>query len=93
MSNFKKEDIIEDLDKVKDLVILADTEGGKRLIETLTEDIISSMENIIDNRHVYKQEQFVSVACDIKAKLDVVKVLKKAKENEKFLKELLQEAL
>lgn len=88
-----KLEVIDDLNKIKDLVILADTEGGKRLIETLTEDIISSVENIIDNRHVYKQEQFVSIACDIKAKLDVVKVLKKAKENEKFLKELLQDAL
>jgi hypothetical protein len=89
MSNFKKEDI----NKVKDLVILADTEGGKVLIKTLTDDIISDIDRFVNYRSALSQFEFNSLACDIKAKLDVVRVLKRAQNNEKFLKELLEDTL
>lgn len=89
-----KEEVIEDLNKIKDIVILSETEGGKRLIETLTTDIIQDIERLIEGRMTFTHlDQFVSITCDIKAKLDVIRVLKRAKKNETFLKELLEDTL
>lgn len=88
-----KEEIIEDLNKVKDLVILADTEGGKRLIEGLTIDIVADIDRLVDDRYALSHTDFITLACDVKAKLDIVRALKRAGKNEKFLKELLEETL
>jgi len=88
-----KDEVIEDLNKIKDIVILANTAGGKELIDTLVVDIVADITKIVEGRELLTHNQYITIASDIKAKLDVVKVLKKAPANEKFLKGLLEELL
>lgn len=88
-----KEDVIEDLNKIKDIVILSQTEGGKQFLKALTDDIVSIVNDIVTNREELTHLQFISKACDIKAKLEVARAIKKAPANEKFLKELLEDVI
>lgn len=88
-----KEEVIEDLNKIKDIVILSQTEGGKQFLKALTDDIVSIVNDIVTNREDLTHLQFISKACDIKAKLEVARAIKKAPANEKFLKELLEDTL
>lgn len=89
----KIEEVTEDLKKIKDLTILNDTPGGKQLTSALTTDIISSIDQIIDGRSTLTLQEFIAIACDIKARLDVVRSIKRSKKNEQFLEELLADLL
>jgi len=88
-----KKEVIEDLNKIKDVVILAETAGGKELADTLVVDIVADIVKIVEGREFLTHYQYITMASDIKAKLDVLKVLKKAPANEAYLKELLKEIL
>jgi hypothetical protein len=88
-----KDEVIEDLNKIKDIVILSQTEAGKQFLSALTEDIIATINDMVVNREQLTHMQFISKACDIKAKLEIARAIKKAPANEKFLKELLEETL
>jgi len=89
----KKEEIQEDLKKIKDIVILSETEGGKALKTGLLKDIVDCVDNFVDNRDKLTHQEFIALACDIKSKLDVLRVLTRAKKNEKFLMEELKATL
>jgi len=93
MNKEEEEEIIKDLKKVKNISSLAESEGGKELIKSLSEDIISSIEDLISRRMTLDLQGYTSLACDIKTRLDLLKVLKKAKKNEKYLEEILNEAM
>ena len=89
----KEEELKDDIKKIKDVVVLGETKGGKQLMDGLTKDIISSIENLTDNRATLTLQEFVSLASDIKTKLDVVRVITRAKKNDQFLQTELKEAL
>lgn len=93
MSNSKEEEIIEDLKKVTDLVTVANSPGGKQLVAVMMEDIISNIEALLAGRYTMTHMELVTSICDVKAKLDVVRVINRAESNEDFLKGLLAETL
>lgn len=93
MSNSKEEEIIEDLKKVTDLVTVANSPGGKQLVAVMMEDIISNIEALLAGRYTMTHMEIVTSICDVKAKLDVVRVINRAESNEDFLKGLLAETL
>lgn len=81
------------LDQAHALDALSNMEGGQVLIASFTKDAI----NIIDALSIkYKnltRDEFVGYCADLKNKLDVVRALKRAKKNKKFLTEALEDAL
>lgn len=81
----KKEELKEDLERAKDLVLVAESKGGKLLRGSLMRDIMYSIDSFVENRSTLTHNEFIALACDIKSKRDVLKVLSNAKENEKFL--------
>lgn len=87
------EEIKEDLGAAKDLSTQALTPGGKALIKALSTDIISSIETLTTNRGTLTLQEFIAIACDIKARLDVARAMSKAKKNKQLLEEILKEAL
>lgn len=93
MSNSKEEEIVEDLKKVTDLVTVANSPGGKQLVAVMMEDIISNIEALLAGRYTMTHMELVTSICDVKAKLDVVRVINRAESNEDFLKGLLAETL
>lgn len=93
MSSSKEEEIVEDLKKVTDLVTVANSPGGKQLVAVMMEDIISNIEALLAGRYTMTHMELVTSICDVKAKLDVVRVINRAESNEDFLKGLLAETL
>lgn len=91
-----KEDIQELEEGIKDymdLEVLANTNGGKTLIKALRADIVTAISQMAENRQDYTLQQFVSSACDIKSKLDIVKSLTRAASNREELEKMLEEKL
>lgn len=86
-----KEEVEKDLGIQTDLQTLSDSIGGKILIKSLKEDILSSLSLLVLNRATYTLQEYVSLASDIKSKLDIVSLINKAKDNKKFLESLLEE--
>lgn len=93
MNQSKEEEIIEDIKKVTDLVTVANSPGGKQLVAVMVEDIVSNIEGLLAGRYTMTHMELVTSICDIKAKLDVVRVINRAESNEDFLKGLLAETL
>lgn len=93
MENNKIEEIKSDLEKVKDVVIFSESKQGGVLVETLTQDIIASIEKLCGEVETLSHAQFIAVACDIKTKLSTVRAITRAKKNEEYLQGLLKEAL
>jgi hypothetical protein len=91
MSN--KKDIEEDLSIQTDLETLANSNGGKELLKALTQDIISSMQTMVNKRSIFTLQEYTSTAADIKSRLDIIRILKGAEEKKDMLKNLLEEEL
>jgi hypothetical protein len=86
-------DIANDLDKVAALSALADTEGGKVLIKSLMQDIMSDVDRISNGYKILTTQEFIGIGASLKTNIDMVRVLSRAKENKNFLEELLEKEL
>ncbi len=87
------EEIKKDIEQVEDIVVLADSKGGKKLLDSLTEDITNTLNKLCDSFGSMSDKELVSHLSFIKANLDLARVISKAKSNKKYLEELLTEAL
>lgn len=91
--NESVKDIADDLDKVAALSALTDTEGGKVLVESLIKDIMSDLDRISSGYKTLTNQEFIGIGASLKTNIDMVRVLSRAKENKKFLEELLEKEL
>ena len=87
----EKEQLKEDIKSYIDLETLANTSGGKILIKALRSDIVSVISHMTENKEDYTLQQFISSACDIKSKLDILKSLTRAESNKEELEKILLE--
>lgn len=85
--------LAEQWDQLHDLKALYDSEGGKQLVSLLLQDISSAVTNVAANRRMYTLQDFQSLASDIDTKLNLVRLLTRAEENERFVEEQIQESL
>lgn len=93
MENNKIEEIKSDLDKAKEVAIFGESKHGGVIVESLTQDVIASIEKLCSDVETLSHAQFIAVACDIKTKLSTVRAITRAKKNEEYLQGLLKEAL
>lgn len=87
------EEIRKDLDNITDLDILASSKGGKVLVKGLMSDIVNSIDSLSIKYSKLTLQEFVSLGADIKTKLDIIRVVKRAKTNREYLEKLLEEAI
>ena len=85
--------LAEQFDTNHDLKALADTEGGKQLIELLLRDVVSTVNRVAANRADYSLAQFQAAGADLDTKLNLLRVITRAAENEKYIEEMLSDAL
>lgn len=84
------EEIKEDLGKIKDIVVLAETKGGKVLVQSLVDDIISIVDVLCSKHKTLTLQEFTGLSAELKTKVDMAKVISNAKSNANFLKDLLE---
>jgi hypothetical protein len=86
-------ELARQFDENHDLKVLHDTNGGKLLVRLLVQDIIGTMNRIAANRATYTLSDFQAAGSDIETKLNIVRALIRAEDNEEYLNELLAENL
>lgn len=75
------------------LDVLGKSEGGKELINALTDDIVGAVSIISSQSVQLSHTEFIALACRIKERLEIIKMLNKAKTDKEFLEVKLKEVL
>lgn len=74
----------------KKLKVLAESDGGKILIDALLQEILRAIEHISAQYSRMTLEEFISKGAELNAKLNLMRSLTKAKQNEEMLADLLK---
>ena len=72
---------------------VANTQGGKKLVEGFVADIIGHVETLCAKHKTLTHLEFITICIDMKNKYDVVKALRNAKNNRVFLSTELKKLL
>lgn len=88
--NLNVKDIADDLDKVAAISALADMEGGKVLVKSLIKDVMVDLDRISNGFKTLTNQEFIGIGASLKTNMEMIRVLSKAKENKKFLEDLLE---
>jgi len=90
---YTPDEIETDIKEVADVAVIADTKGGKKLIDSIMADIVASVQKMSDHSGTLTQQEFISECSFIKANLDLVRAIGRAKSTKEYLENLLAEAL
>ena len=87
--------IKEDVEKMKALSAVSNTEGGKMLIDSLGRDVVNGVESLIGNYKTSGEMKLIATIAKLQSDLGLLRVLTRAEANSKeaqaALKELLEE--
>lgn len=88
-----KEELQKELDEVKKLDVLADSEGGKLLVKALLTDIVNGIDSLTMSFSTATHIELISNIAKIKERLNIVRSLTRAKKNKEFLSDELRDLL
>lgn len=80
-------------DKLHDIKVLAQSDGGKTLVKLLSRDVIFSIQKLTGMYRTATRDEMVSVLASIEAQFNVARLLMTADETLKYLDAELEEAL
>jgi len=89
----EKKEIEKDLDAVATISALSDMAGGKLLVKNLVIDIVSCVDTLCSKHKTLTMQEFISLCAEMKTKVDMTRVITRARKNKKYLETLLAEAL
>ena len=89
----EEKSIKDDLDTVSSISAIADQEGGRKLVKSLVTDIVGCVDTLCAKHKTLTTQEFISLCAEMKTKLDLTRVLKRARKNKKYLEELLADTL
>jgi len=85
--------IERDLDKFVALEILAESEGGRLVVDNLAVDIIALAEIVGSQYKTASHAELMGLCADIDNKLTILRLITRAKKNRELATEALKEAL
>jgi hypothetical protein len=85
--------LAEQADNLHDIKGLADTDGGKRLVEILMTDAVSSFYRACSSYRTATHLELIALLADVSSKLDTAKLLINSKEGMEYLDAELNRAL
>lgn len=86
-------EIEKDLKEVAELAAVGDSKGGKILVDNLVADVIGTVNKLSETCSTMTQQEFVAYCSLMKANLDLLRAITRAKSNKEYLEALLAEAL
>lgn len=86
-------DMTEDLGKVSAITAIQNSEGGQILVRSLITDVVSSVDTLSLKYATLSLQEFIALCADMKSKLDLLRVITRAKKNKKGLEGLIAETL
>ncbi len=78
------------LDRYHDLKALADTPGGRVLVDALLSDVVAKTDVLMSQHQSLSHIEMIALCASMKEKMDIVRVLTRAKSNLKELSDALQ---
>lgn len=89
----RSKEIKKDVEKYKSLEVLADSDGGKILIETLNKDVINTVDWLASNFTEVNHTELIARCAVLKSSLATLRTLKNSKKNVELAEDALKEAL
>lgn len=86
------EDTLNDADKYHALKTIFDQDGGQILVDSLIDDVVSSIERL-ENYAELSRDQMVSLVARMTTSLNLARALTRAEENHRLADEALKDAL
>lgn len=93
MSKINKDEIKKDLKNASALDAVQHSEGGKLLVKSCLQDIVSSVDTLAIGYSSLTHIELISNCAKLKERLALYKALTNAKKNKKITEEALREAL
>lgn len=90
---YNPEEIEKDLKEIAELAAIGDSKGGKILVDNIVTDVVGTINKLSESCGTLTQQEFVAYCSFMKANLDLLRVITRAKTNKEYLEALLVEAL
>lgn len=93
MGKIPKKEIQKDLKRISALEALKNSDGGKILIESCLQDVVSSIDTLRSGYTTLSHIELISHCARLKERLDLYRALINADNNKKIIEDALKEAL
>jgi hypothetical protein len=90
MSKSTQKDIKNDLRRYKDIEAIANQKGGKRVINLLSQDIITAIDTISGNYKELTHTEFIAQGARLSERLALYRLITGAKKNADIVKAILE---
>lgn len=84
------EEIQKDISGFKEIDAVSLTKGGKKIVQSLKQDILNGVENLTRSYKTSTHMELVALCADLGAKLSLYQVLTNAKKNIEALEKILE---
>lgn len=86
-------DMVDDLGKISAITVIGDSQGGKILVKSLVSDVVGNVDTLCAKYSTLSLQEFISLCADMKSKLDLIRVITRARKNKKSLEAMIGETL
>lgn len=93
MEKISKKEVEKDVRRAKDLEVLASSNGGKLLQTALRKDVASTISSLSYKYQEVSHAELIALCADLRSQFAMLKLLKNARTNSKFMQEQLDELL
>lgn len=83
----------KDLEQFVSLDSIAQSEGGKLLVDRFSRDILGAMERLSMGYGKFTLQEFMAIGAEVREKLTMVRILTRAHKNREAAKERLEELI
>lgn len=85
--------VLEDVGRFKSIGALKDSEGGKLLVGTLEQDVVSGVERIVGSYRESSHIELIAIIAKLQSDLSLLRVLTRAETNQKDAEDALKTLL
>ena len=86
-------DMVDDLGKISAITVIGDSQGGKILVKGLVSDVVGNVDTLCAKYATLSLQEFISLCADMKSKIDLIRVITRARKNKKSLEAMIGETL
>lgn len=87
------EEMISNLKEIDSIEVVSLTNGGKLLSQSLVKDVVGLVDTLCAKYLTMTQAEFIGICAEMKSKIDLVRVMKRAPKNKKDLEDIIADTL
>lgn len=89
----KVQEILTDLEKAKEILSVAQSDGGKRIVKSLASDAISALDYFSRGAGTLTHQEFIARSAELRTTMALLRLLMNAKENTDSINSILESEL